>query len=87
MKISSLDEKLINISIEKNKKEQELKAHNSVKNGTPSRMKSCKDTTVLLGKSAQKPPKPVSPQKQNEDNTLLLGLDSYIEGSPIKYPM
>ena len=87
MKISSLDEKLIIGAIEKNKKEQELKVYNSAKSGTPSRIKSCKDTTVLLGKSSQKPPRPASPPKQNEDNTLLLGLDSYIEGSPIKCAM
>ena len=47
-------------------------------------MKSCKDTTVLL-RSGQAPPKAASPPKQSEDTTLLLGLESYVEESPINY--
>lgn len=48
------------------------------KSGTPSKSKNCKDTTILLGRSAQASSKINSPPKHNEDNTLLLGLDSYI---------
>ena len=57
------------------------------RNGTPSRSKNCRDTTVLLGRSAQAQTKVASPPKQNEDNTLLLGIDSCVNESPGQYEM
>lgn len=42
----------------------------------------CKDTTVLFGKSVQQQPQ-ITLSHQNEDNTLLLGLDNLIS-SPNK---